>query len=543
MSPKKLLRAEVAFRHLGILGRVVAIVIFWGALVLQPLAVEAEDQFKRAFQEIRTDVAEYPKDKGPQSFYVRLRSVAKWEAKSEAVCVDKSFSAWVRKWFHEDSASTALVARVRAPGESQFESIPLFETTVSENPGTCTSHVVNRPITPFYIVDPGQSFEVNVSMKWSEDSNVTGAASLVEAANDILGLTGGSAKLISMVAADSVAKGAAKVDESIAKHWKQSNQNDNDGQISPYPPRSIAWSDHRDGLSFKAAQVVAEWSGVKVAKDRVPAVDIIPEYLDSYFSINGSYMNTARILAKPIGIEDEQSLRNLLRVGLGGLNTVAARQISTAHAMRQFCTDLRQLLSSFLTENDELVSRYAILALETTYMDSAELRNDQCLSSNEVKKLAELDPDFSVPQIDNRETRESRDRAVQERMLPITRALRQQNRDAFNSLLSDPETFTLHVINSDVFPTREKGEWGGIGEAGIEQLMSLPMRSGCYEAPSEQSLNAILMIALLPNSNSTGVLARFDESGKLKGLFFSAPDFVADLTGTKDWPAPSCPLQ
>lgn len=542
MSKKKAFRGESSIQLFRILGRYVAMVLFWGAIGLQPFVAAAEDQFERAFQNIRTDVAEYAKDKGPQSFYVRLRSVAQWEPKSETVCVDKSFAAWVRKWFHKDSASNALVAKVRAPGESQVASIPLFETTVSENPGNCTSRIVNRPITPFYLVDPGQGFDVNVSMKWSEDSNVTGTVSLVKAANDLLNLTGGSAKLISLVAADIVAKGAAKVDQSIAEHWKQSNQNDYEGQISPYPLQGIDWPEHKDGLSFKAAQVVAEWSGVRVEKELVPAVDITPEYLHSYFSINDSYMNTARILAKPIGIEDEHSLRNLLRVGLGGLNTVAARQITTTPAMRQFCTDLRQLLSSFLTETDELVSRFAILSLETTYMDSAELRNDQCLSPSEITKLYELDPDFAVPNIATRETDAARDEVVQDRMLPITRALRQQNRDSFKSLLSNPETFTMQVINNDVFPSREEGDWGGIGDEAIKQLMSLPMRSGCYEAPSGQSLAAILMVALLPNSNSTGVIARFDESGKLKGLFFSAPDFIADLTNTRDWPASSCPL-
>jgi len=544
MLRKKAVRGEPAIGLLRIFWWSITIVIFWCAFLLQPFeAVAAKDQFERAFQSIRTGVAEYPKDKGPQSFYVRLRSVAQWEPKSEAVCVDKSFAAWVRKWFHKDSASTALVAKVRAPGESQVQSIPLFETSVAENPGNCTSRIVNRPITPFYIVDPGQGFDVNVAMKCNEDSNVTGAVSIVEAANDLLGLVGGSAKLISMVAADTVAKGAAKVDQSIAEHWKQTNQNNYEGQISPFPPQGIAWSDHRNGLSFKAAQVVAEWSGVGVAKDLVPAVDIVPEYLPSYFSINGRYMNTARILAKPIGIEDEHSLRNLLRVGLGGLNTVAARQITTAPVMRQFCSDLRQLLSSFLTETDELVSRFAILNLETTYMVSAELRNYQCLSPSEITKLAELKSEFTVPEITTRETDDARDEAVQARMLPITKALRQQNRDAFESLLSDPETFSLQVINKDVFPASEEGDWGGIGDAAINQLMSLPMRSGCYEAPSGQSLAAILMVALLPNSNSTGVLARFDEAGKLKALFFSAPDFIADLTDSTGWPDPSCPLQ
>ncbi|MHC5076764.1 MAG: hypothetical protein ACYTFM_10080, partial [Planctomycetota bacterium] len=134
MSKKKAFRGESSIQLFRILGRYVAMVLFWGAIGLQPFVAAAEkDQFERAFQNIRTDVAEYAKDKGPQSFYVRLRSVAQWEPKSEASCVDKSFAAWARKWFHKDSASNALVAKVRAPGESQVASIPLFETTVSEN--------------------------------------------------------------------------------------------------------------------------------------------------------------------------------------------------------------------------------------------------------------------------------------------------------------------------------------------------------------------------------------------------------------------------
>ncbi len=517
--------------------------VIYAVLLSLPTAAAETDQLKNAFKTTRTEMAEYAKDKGPQSFYVRLRSVAKWQLPSETTCVDKSFGAWIRKWFHKDSASTALVAKIRAPGESQPHSIPLFETTVKENPGDCQSRIVNRPITPFYLVDPGQGFDVNVSMKWSEDANVTGTSSIINVANEILGLTGGSGKLVSMVAADSVANAAAKIDQSIAEHWKQTSQNDYEGQVSPYPKAGLTWSNHKDGLSFGAAQIVAEWSGVGVAEDKIPAVDIVPEYLPSYFSVNNKYMNTARILSKPIGIEEEHSLRNLLRVGLGGINTVAARQITTTQAMRQFCSDLRQLLSGFLTQTDELVSRYAILSLETTYMVSAELQCEQCFSKNDKIKLSELNPEFVVPNISERETEEARDAEVQARMLPITRALRHQDREAFEKLIADPETFTVQVINSGDFPIREDTEWGGTGEVAINQLMSLGIRSGCYEAPSGQSLEAILMVALLPNFNSTGALARFSKEGKLKALFFSQPDLLAALTSTADWPASSCPFQ
>lgn len=142
-----------------------------------------------------------------------------------------------------------------------------------------------------------------------------------------------------------------------------------------------------------------------------------------------------------------------------------------------------------------------------------------------------------------RETTDARDKQVEERMLPLTRALRQQNVEAFRNLLSDPNTFRMSVANKEVFPVLNEGEWGGTGAEAINQLMSLPMRSGCYEAPSGQNLDAILMVALLPNFKATGVLASFDEADKLKRLFFSEPDLLRDLTNTKDWPSPSCPLQ
>ena len=368
----------------------------------------------------------------------------------------------------------------------------------------------------------------------SEDANVSAAESLVEASQGLLTLAGGSAALISIIASDQIAQAASRVDQSLAQHWSQTNQDNVEEGNSPYPRVGTDWAQHKDAISFRAAKVVADWRGVTVAEERVPAVRIVPEYLPSYFSVGDRYMDTARVLTKPLGVENDDSLRDMLRVGLGGLNTVAARQISSPESMQQFCTDLKQLLSRFLTESDELVARFAILELETPYFASDALRNPQCLSDGETAMLADLNGRFEVPGI-GRESDAARHEAVQARMLPLTAALRNQDREAFEALLAERETFALQVIHPDAFP-RPGQALSATGVDAIDQVLSLGLRSGCYQAPPGQSLAALPAVALLPNLESTGLLARFDEAGGLKALIFAAPAFITDITGVTGWP-------
>ncbi len=501
----------------------------------------ARGQLQRIVQDGRSNVINYPIGKPQQSFYMRLRSEALWN-QTDTTCVDQSFSAWIRKWFHSDAASTALVASIQAPGEIEAKSVPLFEATVAESPNECTTRVVNRPITPYYLVNSGQGFGINVSMRWSETASVSGFRSLLDVSKTLLNFTGASANLIEIAGAQEINAAANKIDQSLAAHWSQSNQDSTEDQISPYPSIGVSLDKHTDTLSFQAAPIVSNWTGVEVSDQRIPAVRIIPEYLTSYFSTNGDdYIDSARILSRSLGISNSHSLRDMLRVGLvGGVSTVAARTLTTQSAMRQFCTDLRQTLSRFLTVNDELAARYAILALETAYLASDNLRDDQCLSATDLTALATMRDSFKVPALTRQQDFE-RTQFVETRMRPVTAALRNKDISSIDGLVADKDAFAITVMNPEVFPDNSDG-WGGTGEEAIQQLQSLTIRSGCYQAPPGQNLTTISAIALLPNQKNSGLLATFNEDGKVARLVFADPEFIASLMNTPSWPSSSCSL-
>ena len=64
------------------------------------------------------------------------------------------------------------------------------------------------------------------------------------------------------------------------------------------------------------------------------------------------------------------------------------------------------------------------------------------------------------------------------------------------------------------------------GEPAVDQLMSTEIRSGCFEASAQQNLNTIAMVSLPTNGDPTGVLATFNDEGRLRELKFIPIDIV-----------------
>lgn len=496
------------------------------------------DELQESVQPVTTSQAAFARERQPFSFYARLRAVPMGPAIQTGTCTDPAFGAWLRHALPEGAGSAALLADIRLPGAAQGQVLPLLEVTVAEDPASCVTRIVDQPLTPYALVAPNQGFDAGISLSWSGPAVPARDDGVIAAAEEYFSLSDGAAGLIALVESDRIASAGGRIDDVLERGWTASELEPVSARLGPYPRATGDWDGHADALAFQPGAAIADWREEGAAAGPVPALRLEPEYLASFFTTAGRTMTPLEVLTRPIGLDGSHALGPLLRGGLGGLSTAGAARIDTPSDMLRFCNGLKGLLSRFLTEQDGLLARQAVLALQMpNYLASAALRSEACLSRSEVRDLAQVSPDLALPDL-KRERLSQRDAGVRARMLPITVALRNQDQAAFERLLADPASFTLHVLEEGAGPGS-----GGIGSAAIRQVMAASLRSGCYRAAPEQGLAAIPAIARLPGKGAAGMLAQFDDAGKLTGLVFAEPAFLARLTGIRGWPTTDCALR
>lgn len=500
------------------------------------------DELQESVQPVTTSQAAFARERQPFSFYARLRAVPMGPAIRTGTCTDPAFGAWLRHALPEGAGSAALLADIRLPGAAQGQVLPLLEVTVAEDPASCVTRIVDQPLTPYTLVAPNQGFDAGISLSWNGSAVPARDDGLIAAAEEYFSLSDGAAGLIALVESDRIASAGARIDNVLERGWTASELEPVSARLGPYPQANGDWDGHADALAFQPGAAIADWREEGAASGPVPALRLEPEYLASFFTRAGQTLTPLEILTRPVDLDGNHALGPLLRGGLGGLSTAGAARIDTPSDMLRFCNGLKGLLSRFLTEQDGLLARQAVLALQMpNYLASAALRSEACLSRSEAGELAQISPDLALPDLE-RERLSQRDAGLRARMLPITVALRNQDQAAFKRLLADPASFTLHVLEEGAGPG-DRQHPGGIGSAAIRQVMAASMRSGCYRAPPEQGLAAIPAIARLPGRGATGMLAQFDDAGKLTGLVFAEPAFLARLTGIRGWPGSGCTLR
>lgn len=230
--------------------------------------------------------------------------------------------------------------------------------------------------------------------------------------------------------------------------------------------------------------------------------------------------------------------------------------------MSQFCSGMRTQFSNFLTIDDGLAARHAVLLRRTNFYSLANLHGAaNCESDTEVTSLKTLNSHFEFPPI-ARTTNDDRSPFVQNRgnkmLIP---ALLLANKDALTGIVADPTKFTFAVAKdvTNAFPDPPTGvkTWGDItGTAAIDQLVQAgSFRTGCWSALPAQNLRNLIGVALNKKTgNSSGILVEFNadypgpgvdpatDKGKVSKITFLSISTVQTVTGLADWPGATCQL-
>lgn len=538
-------------------------------LFLIPTPIRAQDgdsakQLTEAFVLDTSAQARYAQNLDEATFYVQLAADNLRSDLTGTKCVDQSFLSWIRKFFKQDAKSISLVATVRMP-DATTQKIPLFQVSMDEKakpPQCLTSILTSEPITPIFVGRQGSSFKLDVQALTQSNVTLTPAATTVAAASDLLSMTGGSAWLLKNVATTqtAVSNAVSKIDSSLSSNWSSTNQTDYQFAIGPWPSDGN-WSAHQDLAKFAAGSLVAKAGGVNVDTNLLPTLTIGLQYRTSVFGTGpGHYVPEDQILSTRLASNQGDSLVNILKLGIGGFTTDKAVAISDATAMTTFCNGMRQNFANFLTVNDALAARHAVLLDATGFYQSSILRNAPgCESDSEVAQLKTLSNSFTFPPDIARETAANRSNFVRARGSLITTALLAATGDKIQNLVADQSKFAL-LISGDVktvFPNITEGQSvGGIGASAIAQLAGAgPFRTGCWAAIPAQSLRNIVGMALNKKTgNSAAILIEFDsnfpgagtnpskDAPKVTKISFMPVSIVQTLTGLPDWPSDSCPL-
>jgi hypothetical protein len=524
-------------------------------------------QLVDAFLLSSSSQSQYAKDLDERTFYVQLHVTNLRPDLKDTKCVDTSFISWVRKFFSKSAKTITIVTTITGPDGSP-QKIPLFQISKDEQskPPQCLTDVLtSEPITGLYVAVRGGNFHLDVQALTQQNVTITAASTTVAAASDLLSFTGGSAWLLKNVATSQAALGQAisKVDASLSNNWSSTSQQVFHFDLNPWPADGD-WEHHLDEAEFAVGSLVASAGGVTVDTNILPSVRLDLQYTTSVFGGGlGHYDNEDEILATHLTFKDSNALGDIFKLGVSGFTTDQALAISDPTAMTAFCNSMRANFPNFLTTDDALAARHAVLLRRTVFYNSTKLRSALgCESPDEVARLKLLSSSFQFPDELARLTNDNRTAFVKNRGgVLITPALLSGTKDKLSAILSDPNKFTLLVssdIAASVFPSPETGKtWGGVsGGPALDELVSAgPFRTGCWAALPNQNLRNLVGMALNKKTgNSSAILVEFDtdypgpgadpvkDTGKVTKLTFLSVDTVQSIANLPNWPESTCPL-
>jgi len=274
----------------------------------------------------------------------------------------------------------------------------------------------------------------------------------------------------------------------------------------------------------------------------------------------GHYLTEAQILSSHLASNAGDTLGNILKLGIGGFTTDQALAITDAATMTRFCRSMQQTFSNFLTIDDELAARHAVLREDTSYFGSAVLYGaDGCESESDAAKLKTLSESFSFPGDLSRLNATVRNNFVTQRGSLVTKALLAGTSDAVTAMVSDPNKIILSASPDtyDLFPNVAQGQSpNGTGTSAISTLANAgSFRSGCWSAlPTQNLRNMVGAVLNKKTGNSSGLLIEFDsdfpgpnsdpstDKPKVTKLTFLPVATIQAIGTIPNWPDPSCPL-
>lgn len=339
-------------------------------------------QLVAAFKLDSSSQSSYVKSLDEATFYYQLNIQNLRQDLDGQKCVDKSFMSWIRKFFKKEAKTILLTASVTMPDTTK-QQIPLFQISMDEqsSPPQCLTKILtSEPLTPFY-VGRKANFLLEVTAKTQENATINVASTTVSAASDLLSLTGGSAWLMKNVATsqNAIANAVNKIDTSLSNNWSGTAQTNYQFALSPWPSDGD-WSNHKDLAEFAAGSLVATSGGIRVDPSLLPTLNIGLQYRTSLFGDGpGHYLSEPQILSSHLASNAGDTLENILKIGVGGFTTDQALSISDAKALSKFCRSMEKTFSNFLSKDDELAARHAVLVEDTAYYQSAVLHGaDGC---------------------------------------------------------------------------------------------------------------------------------------------------------------------
>jgi hypothetical protein len=476
------------------------------------------DQIKKAFAFERSASAEYAKNKDGGDFYVSLR-VQNLRPIAPDKCLDKSFVAWVRKFFYQDAKRIALVLKVKGPDdiESDVRTVPLFETSQDEKTSSCLTDIqTERDITNKYVADRAKPFDIAATIETDSDPAVSGAQTTLAAANTILSYVAGSASLTKVVAGSALADAAHKVDDSLRDNFKHKSRQRVQFSLSPWPQGTgNDWSNHNDRAVFSVGDLSSTATGIVSDNTGQPNVAISLNYDISLFGGGpGHYFSADRILAQRVATANQADLNSILKNGIGGFTSNQGKAITTAEAITSFCSELRSGLTKYFTDDDALAARYAVLKMSTTYMVSETLqRAPGCFEETDAARLLQLNAAYTMPDL-ARTDRTNRQAFVDTRVRRVAKALAARTRDALAATTDTPDAFTVDVsMVRKSMPVRSDGKpWDTAkGNDAFDMLISAGrLRLGCAVAIPNQNLAIIPAVVLIDRTHKpVGALLEF----------------------------------
>lgn len=464
----------------------------------------------------------------------------------EDKCFDESFFSFLRRIFKEDNGSILLTANVKTPWALPARAdvdLPLFMMQKLEKPpqGTksaCLTKTVGvegapKAITPFIVASSNTKFEVRFEMYARKEAQSDIAAKAIDAISSGFSLLGGSGWVIGKLTSVPFQKAADEADAYLEKWWKKEQGDDQHTDFRHQPLDGASWDTFNDQFIVKAPGIRPGPGGMTMTglRDAVSLTLLTkPSFYTTAQSIDEIMQKSLDEMAGA-----NQTLAKIVTAKWFGEYVDGLPRLTDRSLVRDACVALRNGLITFLTTEDALIARLAVLKDKGIDDLPGTARASQCLDAGDEQRLNNLAASnptmrylrISAPPEPTAAT--NRDDQVKAIMDPIRAALATGRKDRLSSQMVEPEGFRLAVRPSSKALDLPGDMKDLTGDDAINWLVAQKARICSYQASPG---NGLSLLAAHINVGGKNLAVAFNfAGGGLDAMRIEKPKEIAKWIG------------
>lgn len=397
----------------------------------------------------------------------------------------------------DDSNEFLVSANVSSRGEDIVKNFPLLLVAHydegEDGYPQCVTRLYSQNITDYYRGDAGLSFDVQYTISRRNSKDVNTVSRLFDLTRRIATVSTPTGYAVTKLTGDEINSVAKDIDFALTAGFSIASSDSASGMV----PKYEIGSDITDGFRLNLGRIADGAKGSSLTVRFTYKHSMLGRYNNAKKKTEyPSEPTTLLSLATGFGMNISGLVNNNQIPGVTRNDLISYSSGADQPRMSAACQSIKQYFSTDLplSEDDQLVLRWAILKLFSQYDRNTDIRSEQCLANvdqfeplnSEAQRLQRLNKRFYFVDTDFKK------KQFRSKLKALVQKMSARARDLF-----DPQGFSLTSFNEDILPaTEEEGLWNDYGELGVNKLFKMVETPTCMQAAVEEGVRNPHIVAV-----------------------------------------------